>query len=276
MYHLKKLKADSMNTIRTISRLLTLPVPGKERRKCCRLKTEAFIHKILRTEHYQCELVFEGDYLNHRHFQQHNKYHLISLGYNCFGRLTFSFWGLKPRKADGEKTMPFDISVHPLQTVTSLLQSGFQGYFDNIKYDETKQCWINPACAVEFVHDKENDRALFVARYKTRIENLNAAVQDDVPCLFFCYTEYACRAEDINLLDACLSELCAHKKHKLCFMIFNNPVPAGIDAGIAVYSANYPAGYRHMDKFTKYRKPGLTFEKQVVDFVRQTIEDMLI
>ncbi len=265
-----------MNTIRTISRLLTLAIPGKERRKRCRLQSEAFIHKILQTELHLCKSVFEQDYAKHREFQQNHAYHLISLGYNCFARMTFSFWGVKPRKADGEKTMPFDISVHPLTTVTTLLQSDFQQYFDKIEFDEIKQCWVNRALNIEFVHDKENDRDLFVSRYQNRIESLKSAISDDIPCLFFCYTEQPCRAEDINALDACLSKICAHKQYKLCFMIFNNTVPAGINSGIAVYAADYPVGYRHMDKFTKYCKAGLTFEKQVVDFVCKTLSDMSI
>lgn len=263
-----------MRTIRKIARILTLPVCGQERRKDARASLEKFLHKLFKTEYYRCERVYEQMCAENKQIG-FERYHLLSLGYNCFGRMTFNYWGLKPRKADGEKTMPFDISVHPLDTVTALLQNRFAGYFDNLEYSLKDNCWKNTGLNITFVHDHENDRHLFEERYKTRIDNFYQAVEDDKPCLFFAYADKEVSAESINRLYAAVSEICAHKPCKLVFMIFNHPVPEGINGDVAVYRADYPQGYVHMDKFTKYTTAGLSFEKKVVDFTRGELEKLL-
>lgn len=263
-----------MKNIRKIARILTLPIIGKERRKTARQKTEAFIHKFLRTEYYRCEQIYLKGYEENRKIG-FDKYHLISLGYNCFARMTFNYWGLKPRKADGEKTMPFDISVHPLESVCQLLESHFAHYFDKIEFSDKGNCWINPEFKITFVHDHENDKELFLERYHSRIKALDEAIGDDIPCLFFAYNEGEIEAAKINQLYQILLKICSHKPFKLIYMVFNAPLPEGINQNIATYQADYPQGYVHMDKFTKYTFAGLGFEKAVVDFTREKLQQFL-
>ena len=122
-----------MNLIRKTAKLLTLPILNKNERKDARAKVEKLLHRVFKTERYRCEQAYLQILQDNRALG-FERYHLVSLGYNCFGRMTFNYWGLKPRKADGEKTMPFDISVHPLSTVIKLLQTRFADYFDNMVY----------------------------------------------------------------------------------------------------------------------------------------------
>lgn len=261
--------------IRRIAKIITLPIINSEKRKEKRQKVENFIHKFLNTEQYRCEQVFNRYYSENKKLND-GSYHLISLGENCFGRMTFSYWGLKPRKADGEKTMPFDISIHPLKTVNSLLETKFKSYFDDIEYDKEKQYWVNPQKNILFVHDLENDRKLFEERYRQRIQNLYEVIEDNKPCLFFCYRDGEVDASDINKLYEILNKLCAHKAFKLVYMVFNAPLPDGINKEIATYQQNYPKGYRHMDKFTKYTSAGLSFEQGVAEFTKKQIQNLLL
>lgn len=263
-----------MSAIRKAARILTLPVCGKERRKQARAALEKNLHKLFKTEYYRCGRIYEQMCVENKQIG-FAKYHLLSLGYNCFGRMTFNYWGLKPRKADGEKTMPFDISVHPLETVIALLQNRFAGYFDDIEYSQKENCWKNTKLNITFVHDHENDRRLFEERYRTRIDNFYEALEDKIPCLFFAYTDGEASADSINRLEQVLSEICAYKPYKLVYMIFNHPVPEGINDKAAVYRADYPQGYVHMDVQTKYTTNGLAFERGVVAFTRGEIEKLL-
>lgn len=259
---------------RLFAKIMTYCVIGKEKRKEKRIQLEEFLHKLFHTEYYRCKQIFEQSYQENRQIGL-DKYHLISLGNNCFGRMTFSYWGLKPRKADGEKTMPFDISIHPLKTVNDLLENHFQGYFDDIEFDEQKGYWINPQLNIAFVHDHENDKTAFIEKYQNRIKALDAVLQDNVPCVFFAYQDGAVKGEEINKLYTILKQLCAHKPFKLIYMVFNAPLPENIDADIATYRADFPVGYRHMDKYSKYTQNGLTFEKNVVDYTKQQIIALL-
>ena len=263
-----------MKLIRKTAKLLTLPILNKNKRKETRAKVEKLLHRVFKTEHYRCEQAYLQILQDNRALG-FERYHLVSLGYNCFGRMTFNYWGLKPRKADGEKTMPFDISVHPLPTVIKLLQTRFADYFDNMVYDQTEQCWKNPDLGITFVHDHENDAELFKKRYANRIEAFYAAVEDERPCLFFAYTDTEADVARINELNEVLKQMCPHKRFKLVYMIFNHPLPRGIDSDIAVYRADYPQDYVHMDINTKYRKSGFEFEAGVVDYVRRQIERLL-
>lgn len=263
-----------MNLIRKTAKLLTLPILNKNKRKTARTEVENFLHRAFKTEHYRCEQAYLATLQSNRALGFEH-YHLLSLGYNCFGRMTFNYWGLKPRKADGEKTMPFDISVHPLPTVVKLLQTRFDRYLDGAVYDAGEQCWKNSELGITFVHDHENDRKLFQERYANRIAAFYAAVEDERPCLFFAYTDAEANAAQINELNAVLKRLCPRKRFKLVYMIFNHPLPRGIDSDIAVYRVDYPKGYIHMDIYTKYHKAGFEFESGVVAFTRRQIEQLL-
>ena len=58
-------------------------------------------------------------------------------------------------------------------------------------------------------------------------------------------------------------------------MVFNHPLPSGIDKSIAVYQADYPEGYVHMDKYTKYTAPGLKFELPIARFVHYRLKELI-
>lgn len=110
-----------MKFLKSVSRLLTIPVLGRERRKRARLEVEKALNALFRTEKYIYTRRFEQAAALNLSLPRQN-FHVISLGTNCFPRMTLNLWGLKPRKAEGEPSMPFDLSVHPLPVVVKYLK----------------------------------------------------------------------------------------------------------------------------------------------------------
>ena len=81
-----------MNLARNTARLLTMGIPLKSWRKTARQKVEDGLNRLFKTEHYRCEQEFEAF---HREMlaMPRDKFHFVSLGTNCFVRLTYNLWG---------------------------------------------------------------------------------------------------------------------------------------------------------------------------------------
>ncbi len=107
-------------------------------------------------------------------------YKIISLGTDCLPRTVATRWGVKYPKAMGERTHPFDLSVHPYQAVCALLDTEFAGYTDpnhlQVRSNSTVSVIVNKKYNVYFNHEQdksfqENDYALLIARYRKRIQD---------------------------------------------------------------------------------------------------------
>ncbi|ELS00524.1 Putative papain-like cysteine peptidase (DUF1796) [Xenococcus sp. PCC 7305] len=68
---------------------------------------------------------------NHRELSKHNC-KIVSLGSNCMSRTIPTRWGLKLSKSMGELTHPFDLSIHPYNSVCQVIENEFQDYLDPI------------------------------------------------------------------------------------------------------------------------------------------------
>lgn len=263
-----------MKVLKSIARMLTLSIPGKIRRKNARLKVEDFLNALCKTEKYRCGRRFEQEVSVNKSLPR-EQFHIISLGTNCFVRMTLNLWGLKPRKADGELSMPFDLSVHPLPVVVKLLETHFEGYFKHIEFDEKNGYWINSELGIKFIHEKENNREAFIERYRKRIENFYAALQDDKPCLLVCHDMRSVDGQQINALWAAVQKLCPHKKIKLIAAVFNGTV-GNCNENINIYTNEFPyKGYLYMDKMVKFTKAGYAFEEPFVRLCREEVLNLL-
>lgn len=259
-----------MAMLKRISRLLTSVVPGKERRKTARLKVEDGLNALFRTEKFICTKNFEADFVWNVSLPR-EKFHIISLGTNCFARMTLNLWGLKPRKADGEPSMPFDLAVHPLPVVVKYLKNRFDKYFDGIQYDEENGYWVKPQDGISFVHEKENNRIFFEERYQKRISALFAAMEDDTPCLFVCHVPGDVDGRDADDLYQVLKTYCGHKKFELLLVVFNGTV-GKCNENIKIYADEFPyKGYLYMDKKVKFTQAGYGFEEPFVRCCREEV-----
>jgi hypothetical protein len=123
------------------------------------------------------------------------KYEIVSLGVNCLPRTILTRHGIKPRKADGELSCPFDLVIHKLDRITYYLSNNFEDYFDDFYFKIIKRnifdfrkkgTWFKND-GTEFRHDKDcqaNDKEKLIKRIKARIENFNNIMQSEKPVLF--------------------------------------------------------------------------------------------
>lgn len=118
------------------------------------------------------------------------EYKIICLGEYCLPRVITTLCGLKKRKADGEKTCPFDLAFcWDFDGILDILEDKFETFFQNIEYDYFKKeniltdlnkifttklsakVWKHEKAGIIFNHENYTDRAFFIERYKKRIEN---------------------------------------------------------------------------------------------------------
>ncbi len=121
--------------------------------------------------------------------------HIISLGRNCLPRTVLTHAGYKPRKRDGELSLPFDLSIHSYESVCKLLDNDFQDYVnpDYICIDKNKIIHTKYT-KVEFTHESIEDYLDFytqnnfeelILRYQKRIQNFYTYIADN-DILFVC------------------------------------------------------------------------------------------
>ena len=263
-----------MTALRAISRILTIFIPYAEARKKARLHMEELLNQWLRTEKYKYTCLIR-DKVAQFQMLPRDDFHVVSLGTNCFPRLTLSQWKLKPLKKEGELSMPFDLAVHPLAEVVKNLQNRFEGYFEALEFDKRKGYWLNPERNIQFIHDNNPDINFMRERYQRRIDNLYQALADEKPCLIVCYVDGEVESALINQLYHLLQSLCEHKKFKLVVALFNGKI-AQCDENICFYKRNFPyRGYSYMDRYVKYTKAGYEFEAPFADLCYREIEKLL-
>ena len=103
------------------------------------------------------------------HFKNLN-YHIVSLGNNCVPRVITTAGKLKPRKLYGEKSCPFDNSIHgDIKKICDLIKNDFKNYFDGLEFSDEGH-WVNPKISANYLHDRDS-KEQFVKRYQNRIKN---------------------------------------------------------------------------------------------------------
>ncbi len=263
-----------MSFLKTVSRLVTLPIPCKKYRKKARIKLEEVLDLMFLPEKSKCIRGVKKECAYNASLPR-DKFHIVSLGTNCFPRLTLTLWEMKPRKAEGELSMPFDLSVHPLDTIVQVLKTDFSGYFDDIVYDDEHGYWINPTRGIKFIHDHEKEKDIFVTRFQNRISNFQAALKDDKPCLFVCHIMGDAEPQKINELYDLLAQSCKYKKFKLVVAVFNGTL-GKCNENVKVYVKNFPyKDYSYMDKKIKFTKDGYDFEYTFVACCREELLKLL-
>ena len=123
---------------------------------------------------------------------------LVSLGEACMARTLATRWGLKASKKLGEKTHPFDLSVHPAPCIPALLASNFCNYLDleDLSIQPDKKTIFNKRHSISFNHDygRYNTEALlpaFVSAQMKRVENLKADTESSEHVVFLIYRDFS-------------------------------------------------------------------------------------
>lgn len=121
---------------------------------------------------------------------------IISLGCDCLFKQYLTEMGYKPRKAQGELTLPFDLAVHTYESAVKILDTDFEGYLNTEDlYISDAGILCNKALDITFIHESqkfnrvnfdkgvwsegstidfiENGYARWKERYAARISNWN-------------------------------------------------------------------------------------------------------
>lgn len=98
-------------------------------------------------------------------------YKIVCLGNNCFVRRSLNWFGVKPIKADGELTHPFDLSAFELDKIIECLEDDFL-HFCNPRYLKNGSNRIYGGSHPHEENDYcENNSIKFRIRYLRRIAN---------------------------------------------------------------------------------------------------------
>ena len=137
------------------------------------LRIEYAKNCIKKRESIKAEIFYKYDYT------------LVSLGFDCLPRTISAKYGLIGSRASGRLTCPFDLSVHPLKSVITLLSSGFSGYF-NSEHMEVIENKIprNKILNILFNHDRNpeshaDDFKGFMDIYRARVNNFKLYTSRD-------------------------------------------------------------------------------------------------
>lgn len=161
------------------------------------------------------------------------KVEIVSLGVNCLPRTILTRGGVKPRKADGELSCPFDLVSHPFESIIYDLENDFKDYFSDLYFEVRKRnifdfrkkgLWKKKD-GTKFFHDKDckiGDIIKLEKRIKHRIENFYSIIKSETPILFVLNIDK--NAELIPELVKILEKICINKKFKIAILDFNNIV----------------------------------------------------
>ncbi len=210
-----------------------------------------------------------------------NKYQIISLGHNCLPRTVLTRWGLKPRKTEGEKTLPFDLATFETFEITKNIKEDFKDFFNNLEYKQSKTLfknksyWIKAPDCIEFVHDKninQNDKSKLIDLYKNRILNFKKALDKNTPILF---VQLVGDCDDTENLYNALNDKRRGKPFKVLIID-----PLGIcgtkNKEIHILKIKYPNKYYQKYWWTKpfyLSKAGKEFERQIATKANLLLEE---
>jgi hypothetical protein len=207
------------------------------------------------------------------------KYKIVSLGTSCFVRFTLGRYGLKPFKFEGEKSHPFDLSIHPISSIIECIRTDFNKYLDLNYISQDGNNFNHALYNAGFIHENDlnGDKKMWLERYKKRIDNFRELYGIECPIFFIMMESGITMTNDLyNQLIDCLSE--KFKNYKFIYLTTQ-------EADCPVYFDNVISFYKHIQLPTKDYKwqtsgysetdVGIEFDLKTVEFVRNIIENSL-
>lgn len=141
------------------------------------------------------------NYLRKKYIKDKN-YKIISLGQTCLPRVITTLNGLKPRRADGERSCPFDLAFSDnIDKSIELIDSHFEYFYNDLFFDEKLGCWHNPTISLRFFHDRTPNKEEFIARYDNRIKNFYNYINSKEHIFFLISTFTIISKEQIEKLN---------------------------------------------------------------------------
>lgn len=223
---------------------------------------------------------------------QHEKniygYKIVSLGCDCFSRTIPTLWGIKPRKKQGEKGCPFDLSDNPLPAVVKYLENDFKGYFNSLAYNKQLKSWWLADDEIVYCHEDdctETSRSIVTERFASRINNLRQILyQDTKPALFISHFNPMLAPADINETEQLYNRMyktlqTARGKRGFRLMIVDTSgklsAATNLLPEIKLLSCPWlPQPYVWHQPECRYKKTGLKFEQLFIGEVIKILAEM--
>lgn len=206
----------------------------------------------------------------------------VSLGVNCFNRVVLTRHHLKNKKSDGEKSLPFDLCVCPLDTMVFCLENDFKDYFISLKYDKKDNIWKNSKLKISYNHDQDcssKDKNKLIKRYEDRINNLRELLKDKSEKVFIISLLQVKENDDklINKVHALLEKKCNSLFKLVVVSIDKNNKIENKKLNKNIYykhiSHPYPNYWGEWYKGEYFNSPeGKAFEKKYIDFVLSCVK----
>lgn len=119
-------------------------------------------------------------------------YCIISIGTYCLPRTITTLSKLKPRRKEGEKSMPFDLAFfNDVSAIIRLIETQFTEFYQGLEFDPEKQLWENKKLSAIFNHDGHLNDEAFKKRYDARIANFYDALRNKETRKFFVLASFA-------------------------------------------------------------------------------------
>jgi len=201
-----------------------------------------------------------------------SKYQIISLGSSCLCRTLPTFWKLKPRKKDGEKSYPFDLCGNNITGQVQNLQNDFAEYFDGLVWSKPFNHYINIKKGIYYLHeddlsDTPEDLDTIKRRFNERINNFREALKSDKPIIFiFHYGEKlsCCYPEEFDGLYAEIKKLRGNKPMSFFVVDTTQSLQPKFE-DVEYYIPDFlPKNYVWSEEAFRYTKEGIRFENEMM------------
>jgi hypothetical protein len=199
-------------------------------------------------------------------------FHIISLGYDCLLRTLCAKYGMIESRRGGRLTMPFDLSVHPLNAVVSLVERDFEQYQDASAYKAVEGGMpYHRKLNILFNHDAhpklvENDFAGLRQALARRSENFRQAASQSGAVMLL-HT----RVQDIKHLPRALSVLKGRYPNAQIIVI-NTGVEEFAAPGIDLLRVRVPREKYHWFMVDDFASPeGERFEHDLMAGISERI-----
>lgn len=248
------------------------------------------IHRIeCLNEYVKARLCASRKYLNNiNHYKSKNPslstHNIISLGDNCLPRNLLTKYGFKKSKAEGELSFPFDLAIHPINTVRKLIENNFADYLTPNNYSIEYGHPVHKELGIMFNHERgeffsDNNYQNLITRYVDRANNFNHAI-DSRPSIFILHCK---KTDGINALIKCLKNRLILKNNHLVIVntgylsTLENEVDTQSDDTITIHYVNAPFPY---DKYVWFSvedytsDEGINFEKSIIDNIEYIFSEV--
>lgn len=213
----------------------------------------------------------------------------VSIGEDCFCRTILTRWGLKKSAKMGEKSQPFDLSIHSFKVICHLLKNNFADYLNPLDmiYDKSVNFCKNSKLNIYFNHEtgveySVDDFIMLREKYSKRIVNFfdSVALNDNVNFYLHIRSPKDFRRGEVNELADILAKLRGEKKWNLiCILTWpaQDLIPEYLGDNINpsnVYfiDVNYPFdGYIWYNPNHASSRAGFLFEKDLINKIELII-----